>query len=154
MINANKHEVITGEDKGTKNSDKRQKCRSQTRRKGQERKTASVDLPPSLFIDPNGKWHKVKGSYKEGFMKATGGKKRNNGSASRIQKAHWAILPYAQQWRNEQIEIWFWYLNFCQRHWVSAVAKLASDSWPLLVVGRGVFLTNESHYFSPLVISS
>lgn len=55
IINANMHEVMKGDDKGTKNSDKRQKCRSQTRRKGQERKTASVDLSPSLFIDPIGK---------------------------------------------------------------------------------------------------
>lgn len=76
IINANMHEVMKGEDKGTKNSDKRQKCRSQTRRKGQERKTASVDLSPSLFIDPHGKWHKVKGSYKEGFMRATRKKKK------------------------------------------------------------------------------
>lgn len=76
VINANMHEVMRGDDKGTKNSDKRQKCRSQTRRKGQERKTAPVDLSTSLFIDPIGKWHKVKGSYKEGFMRATRKKKK------------------------------------------------------------------------------
>lgn len=67
--------------------------------KGKREKQHRWIFPHHFSLIPTEKWHKVKGSYKEGFMRATPG--RNNGSAFRIQKAHCAKLPYALLWTKD-----------------------------------------------------